>query len=87
MPSKDRLSNFNEVVKSQSKDNIVAEARRCFNCGSCTECGNCYTFCPDNAVKKDPAGYGFIIDLDYCKGCGICVNECPRGAMKMKYME
>jgi len=87
LSSKERVHNFDEIIQPQSKDSIVAEARRCFNCGSCTECGNCYTFCPDNAVKKDPDGYGFVVDLDYCKGCGICVNECPRGAMKMKYME
>jgi len=87
VPAKERLQGFQEVVTTPSQEEVVSEAQRCFNCGSCTECGNCYIFCPDSAIKKDPDGYGFISDMDYCKGCGICVNECPRGAMKMKFME
>ena len=82
-----RISSFKEVVSSPSEEEAVYEAGRCFNCGSCTECGNCYIFCPDFSIKKDPDGYGYIVDLDYCKGCGICVQECPRGAMKMEFME
>ena len=82
-----RLKGFQEVITSPSEQEAVSEARRCFICGSCTECGNCYIFCPDSAIKSDPGGYGYLSDMDYCKGCGICVNECPRGAMKMKFME
>jgi NADPH-dependent glutamate synthase beta subunit-like oxidoreductase len=82
-----RLTGFQEVIKPPSQEEAISEAQRCFNCGSCTECGNCYVFCPDNAIKKDPDGYGYIVDMDYCKGCGICVNECPRGAMNMEFME
>jgi NADPH-dependent glutamate synthase beta subunit-like oxidoreductase len=82
-----RISSFKEIVLSPSEEEAVYEAGRCFNCGSCTECGNCYIFCPDFSIKKDPDGYGYIVDLDYCKGCGICVQECPRGAMKMEFME
>jgi len=84
---KERLKGFQEVIKPPSQEEAVSEAQRCFNCGSCTECGNCYIFCPDNAIKVDPDGYGYIADMDYCKGCGVCVNECPRGAMKMEFME
>jgi NADPH-dependent glutamate synthase beta subunit-like oxidoreductase len=87
IPLDKRIESFQEVIESPSQEEAVAEANRCFNCGSCTECGNCYIFCPDNAVKKDPEGYGYISDMDYCKGCGICVYECPRGAMKMEFME
>ncbi|MBE9574516.1 MAG: FAD-dependent oxidoreductase [Proteobacteria bacterium] len=87
IPAKKRLSGFQELITSPSEQEAVSEARRCFICGSCTECGNCYIFCPDSAIKSDPGGYGYIPDMDYCKGCGICVTECPRGAMKMKFME
>jgi len=87
IPAKERLNGFQEVITSPSEEEAVSEARRCFICGSCTECGNCYIFCPDSAIKTDPEGYGYISDMDYCKGCGICVIECPRGAMKMKFME
>jgi NADPH-dependent glutamate synthase beta subunit-like oxidoreductase len=83
----ERIPSFREVVLSPSEEEAVYEAGRCFNCGLCTECGNCYIFCPDFSIKKDPDGYGYSVDLDYCKGCGICVQECPRGAMKMEFME
>jgi len=87
IPLEERVKGFQEVVVSPSKEEAVTEAQRCFLCGSCTECGNCYIFCPECAIKSDPGGYGYIADMDYCKGCGICVNECPRGAMRMKFME
>jgi NADPH-dependent glutamate synthase beta subunit-like oxidoreductase/Pyruvate/2-oxoacid:ferredoxin oxidoreductase delta subunit len=87
IPLEKRVTGFQEVIESPSQQEAVSEAARCFNCGSCTECGNCYIFCPECAIKRDPGGYGYYADMDYCKGCGICVYECPRGAMKMKYME
>jgi NADPH-dependent glutamate synthase beta subunit-like oxidoreductase/Pyruvate/2-oxoacid:ferredoxin oxidoreductase delta subunit len=83
----ERLKGFQEVIASPSQEVAVSEAQRCFICGSCTECGNCYIFCPECAIKPDPGGYGYIADMDYCKGCGICVYECPRGAMTMEVME
>ncbi len=58
-----------------------AEAGRCFNCGICTDCGNCSLFCPETAVIGEPTRW---IDLDYCKGCGVCVEECPRSAMSLE---
>jgi NADPH-dependent glutamate synthase beta subunit-like oxidoreductase/Pyruvate/2-oxoacid:ferredoxin oxidoreductase delta subunit len=87
VPAEERLKGFQEVIASPSRDEAVTEAKRCFMCGSCTECGNCYIFCPECAIKSDPDGYGYIADMDYCKGCGICVYECPRGAIIMEVME
>jgi NADPH-dependent glutamate synthase beta subunit-like oxidoreductase/Pyruvate/2-oxoacid:ferredoxin oxidoreductase delta subunit len=87
IPVQERLQDFQEVIASPPQDEVVAEAQRCFICGSCTECGNCYIFCPECAIKADPGGYGYIADMEYCKGCGICINECPRGALKMEVME
>ncbi|MCP4583225.1 MAG: FAD-dependent oxidoreductase [candidate division Zixibacteria bacterium] len=63
-------------------DKAVAEANRCFSCGVCSKCDNCYNFCPDLAVIKTSAGYE--VNLDYCKGCGICANECPGGSLRME---
>ena len=60
----------------------VDEANRCFSCGVCSQCDNCYNFCPDLAVIRTASGYQ--VNLDYCKGCGICINECPVGSMRME---
>ena len=62
-------------------EEALAEAKRCFSCGNCTFCDNCYHYCPDLAVKRVAGGY--TVDADYCKGCGICVRECPTGSMEM----
>jgi len=83
----ERINTFKEVFMSSSQKDVIEESQRCFVCGTCTECGNCYVFCPDFSIKKHPSGFGYHIDLDYCKGCGICVKECPRGAMQMEFAE
>ena len=64
-----------------------AEAARCFSCGNCLACDNCWTFCPDSAViktaEKANDGSYYLFDMDYCKGCGICASECPCGFIDM----
>ncbi|MDH3234851.1 MAG: 4Fe-4S binding protein, partial [Alphaproteobacteria bacterium] len=60
----------------------TAEAGRCFSCGTCIYCDNCYLYCPDMAITKLERGYE--VKLDYCKGCGLCVAECPTGSISMK---
>ena len=62
-------------------DGALAEATRCFSCGTCIQCDNCVVYCPDLAVKRE--GDGYVVLTDFCKGCGICVKECPTGSMKM----
>ena len=59
----------------------LAETERCFSCGECIACDNCFHYCPDLAVRRVAGGYE--VDGDYCKGCGICVRECPTGSMEM----
>ena len=60
----------------------LTEAARCFSCGRCTLCDNCYQYCPDMAVRRVAGGYE--IALEYCKGCGLCVAECPTGSIAME---
>ncbi len=83
IPVKDRISaqSFVEVSTRPTKEMADYEMARCFHCGRCTLCDNCYIYCPDVAINKIKDG--FKIDMDYCKGCGICVTECPRAAMQM----
>jgi 2-oxoacid:acceptor oxidoreductase delta subunit (pyruvate/2-ketoisovalerate family) len=63
-------------------EQALAEAGRCFSCGTCTDCDNCFHYCPDLAIQR-VAGGGYMVLADYCKGCGICVKECPTGSMLM----
>jgi 2-oxoacid:acceptor oxidoreductase delta subunit (pyruvate/2-ketoisovalerate family) len=77
-----RLTGFVEVAAPLGGRAAQGEARRCFTCGFCSMCGNCFTYCPDAAITQR-ADWSFEIELDYCKGCGVCVQECPRSAMSM----
>jgi len=55
---------------------VLREAARCFSCGRCNDCANCWVFCPDGVVLREDGVYD--IDYDYCKGCRICAAVCPR---------
>ncbi len=70
------------ITRPQS---AVKEAQRCFHCGLCNMCGNCWLFCPDSAIVKADGQYE--INYDYCKGCCICEKECPREAIFIKQEE
>ena len=78
-----RIASELEVQLGFDLDVALAEAGRCFSCGTCIFCDNCVTYCPDLAVKRAADGPGYVVLTDYCKGCGLCVKECPTGSMKM----
>ena len=80
-PAAERLVGSVEVQLGLDLEQALAEAGRCFSCGTCTQCDNCFHYCPDLAIIRVPGGYSVL--ADYCKGCGICVKECPTGSMVM----
>lgn len=77
-----RLKTFDEVQQPLAQSEAQSEAERCFSCGTCTQCDNCFYYCPDVAITKLADGYE--IKTDYCKGCGLCVAECPTGSIQMQ---
>jgi NADPH-dependent glutamate synthase beta subunit-like oxidoreductase/Pyruvate/2-oxoacid:ferredoxin oxidoreductase delta subunit len=80
-----RTSGFYEISQGfSSPSSALHEANRCFNCGVCNLCHNCFIFCPDMAIASRPDKQGYDINYDFCKGCCICVKECPRGAMSIE---
>jgi len=78
----ERRGGFKEVNSGMKGEEALEEARRCFHCGVCNGCDNCWVYCPDMAVKRKQGRYE--IDYDYCKGCGICFEECPRSAILLE---
>ncbi len=82
LPSGSAVTGFDEVNAGLTASEAMDEAKRCLNCGVCTECDVCLIFCPDAAITHAEGG-AYVIALDYCKGCGICAAECPRGAITM----
>jgi 2-oxoacid:acceptor oxidoreductase delta subunit (pyruvate/2-ketoisovalerate family) len=81
---KKRIKGFGEVTSSFTEGIALEEAERCFSCGTCNECENCYVFCPDASIIKTEEVFSHQVDYDFCKGCGICFSECPRGAISLK---
>jgi 2-oxoacid:acceptor oxidoreductase delta subunit (pyruvate/2-ketoisovalerate family) len=73
------VGSFDEVNKGLTEQQLRKELGRCFSCGVCNSCDNCWVFCPDVAISREGGVYS--IDYDYCKGCLICVEECPRSAI------
>jgi 2-oxoacid:acceptor oxidoreductase delta subunit (pyruvate/2-ketoisovalerate family) len=82
-PAEERVKGFTEVNRGFDEEMAVAEAVRCFSCGTCNQCDNCLVFCPDLAVLRDDER-PYTFNYDYCKGCGICVTECPRQAISFE---
>lgn len=69
-------------VDQHGHDPALAEAARCFSCGSCTDCDRCVEYCPEGIlVHRNDGRYDF--NYDYCKGCGVCATQCPRGVIHM----
>ncbi|MGV8080818.1 MAG: FAD-dependent oxidoreductase [Syntrophales bacterium] len=80
----ERSRSFSEIDLKISAGLAMREAGRCFNCGICNGCDNCYLFCPDVSIARGHEGENRRINYDYCKGCGLCVVECPRNAMTLE---
>jgi len=82
LPPAGRVRGFAEVDQACSQEQILTEAGRCFSCGGCTACDNCWLYCPDVCISRHDTEYS--VNYDYCKGCGICVEECPTGFLVME---
>jgi 2-oxoacid:acceptor oxidoreductase delta subunit (pyruvate/2-ketoisovalerate family) len=82
--AKKRIKGFGEVTSTFAESAALEEAGRCFSCGTCNGCENCYVFCPDASIMKTEEILTHQVDYDFCKGCGICFSECPRGAISLK---
>ncbi len=52
LPVSERARSFSEVRDGYDEIACSHEASRCFSCGTCPACDNCWVFCPDVAVKR-----------------------------------
>jgi NADPH-dependent glutamate synthase beta subunit-like oxidoreductase len=80
----DALKDFREVNRGLSENEAEMSASRCFACGTCNYCYNCYFFCPEGVIRLDPEKETKYVDYEHCKGCGTCARSCPRSVVIMK---
>jgi NADPH-dependent glutamate synthase beta subunit-like oxidoreductase len=81
-PASRRLTQ-EEVIQAYTEDQAVEEANRCFSCGTCNACDNCYLVCPEPCIVRPERSNGlYKILVDYCKGCRVCIEECPTGCLE-----
>jgi NADPH-dependent glutamate synthase beta subunit-like oxidoreductase len=72
-----------EVIQAFSEEQAIEEANRCFSCGTCNACDNCYLVCPEPCiVRLDRSNGLYKVLVDYCKGCRVCIEECPTGCLE-----
>jgi NADPH-dependent glutamate synthase beta subunit-like oxidoreductase len=72
-----------EVIQPFTEEQAVEEANRCFSCGTCNACDNCYLVCPEPCIARPERSNGlYKILVDYCKGCRVCIEECPTGCLE-----
>jgi NADPH-dependent glutamate synthase beta subunit-like oxidoreductase len=83
LPPVSRKKTQEEVIQAYSEEQAVEEANRCFSCGTCNACDNCYLVCPEPCIARPERSNGlYKILVDYCKGCRVCIEECPTGCLE-----
>jgi Pyruvate/2-oxoacid:ferredoxin oxidoreductase delta subunit len=83
LSAKERLARpEDEVDLGLTSEQALDELARCFSCGKCFGCENCWMYCQNNCfAKKTPPEHGgfYTIKLELCDGCKKCWEECPCG--------
>jgi formate dehydrogenase major subunit len=71
-----------ERTETIDTDQFFAEVERCFSCGLCSGCSQCFMYCTVGSftMRPDPKpGEYFILDTVECLECGKCIEVCPCG--------
>lgn len=82
VPPEKRVANFDEYTPVLTKEQAVAEAKRCLACGCGAGCQICYDLCKMAAYAMDELGR-VRLDEDKCVACGVCAQRCPNANIEM----
>ena len=77
---------MDEMDLGITQEQALDETTRCFSCGMCFGCENCWMYCQNNCFKKVKQlkpGHYYDIDLSTCDGCKKCAEECPCGFLEL----
>jgi NADPH-dependent glutamate synthase beta subunit-like oxidoreductase/Pyruvate/2-oxoacid:ferredoxin oxidoreductase delta subunit len=83
----ERIASGNaEVTATVTEDQFLKEVDRCYSCGSCMGCEQCFMFCTAGCftrVEEAAPGFYFSLSLDACEECGKCIEVCPCGFLEV----
>jgi NADPH-dependent glutamate synthase beta subunit-like oxidoreductase/Pyruvate/2-oxoacid:ferredoxin oxidoreductase delta subunit len=74
-----------EVAGTITQEEFLAEVERCFSCGSCSGCQQCFMYCTSGCfikLEEPRPGMYFSLNLDQCHHCGKCIEVCPGGYLE-----
>jgi NADPH-dependent glutamate synthase beta subunit-like oxidoreductase/ferredoxin len=75
-----------EPVSTITEDEFLAEISRCFSCGLCMGCQQCWMYCTALSFTKvlnpSPGNY-YTLSLEECEECGKCIEVCPCGYLEV----
>lgn len=85
-PSDEWLSRpDDEIEETISEAQFLEEVARCFSCGLCFGCEQCFTYCNEGGFSRlqdvNPGRY-YALNLELCESCGKCVDLCPCGFLE-----
>jgi NADPH-dependent glutamate synthase beta subunit-like oxidoreductase len=87
LPGEERASlGMAEVEQSISEKQFLAEVDRCYSCGSCFGCEQCFMYCTTGCFtreEKPGPGHYFTLNLENCHECGKCIEVCPCGFLEV----
>ena len=86
LPAEERVRlGMTEVAGTVDESQFLAEVQRCYSCGSCFGCEQCFMYCTSGCftrLEEPRPGMYFSLNLDACKECGKCIEVCPCGFLE-----
>jgi len=87
LPAEERIRlGMTEIAGTVTEEEFLTEVQRCFSCGSCYGCEQCFMYCTSGCftrLEEPRPGMYFSLNLDACTECGKCVEVCPCGFLEV----
>ena len=69
-----------EVILAFSEEQAIEEANRCFSCGTCNACDNCYLVCPEPCIVRSVRSNGLTRFWSTTAKAAACASRNARPA-------